>query len=246
MPTSTPSRIALVTGGTRGIGRAISERLLADGMGVTAIYGANEEAAEEFRAATGALAIRCDVADFPACARAVARIEAEVGPIDVLVNNAGVTRDGMAHKLGEDDWRAVLGTNLDSMFNMSRQVLDGMRARGFGRIVNISSINGQKGQVGQANYAAAKAGVIGLTKSLALEGAAKGVTVNAVAPGYIETAMTAKMPPEVLGRIVAGIPVGRMGRPDEVARCVSFLASEEAGFITGATLAVNGGQYLSG
>jgi acetoacetyl-CoA reductase len=240
------ARTALVTGGTRGIGRAISERLMADGMTVATIYGSNDEAAEDFRRATGATARRCDVADFAACAEAVRAIEAEVGPIDVLVNNAGVTRDAMAHKLSEADWHTVLRINLDSMFNMSRQVLEGMRGRGFGRIVNISSINGQKGQLGQANYSAAKAGVIGLTKALAQEGAAKGVTVNAIAPGYIATAMTEKMSPEVLDRIVAGIPVGRMGKPEEVARCVSFLASEDAGFITGSTLAVNGGQYLIG
>jgi acetoacetyl-CoA reductase len=219
---------------------------MADGMTVATIYGSNDEAAEDFRRATGATARRCDVADFAACAEAVRAIEAEVGPIDVLVNNAGVTRDAMAHKLSEADWHTVLRINLDSMFNMSRQVLEGMRGRGFGRIVNISSINGQKGQLGQANYSAAKAGVIGLTKALAQEGAAKGVTVNAIAPGYIATAMTEKMSPEVLDRIVAGIPVGRMGKPEEVARCVSFLASEDAGFITGSTLAVNGGQYLIG
>ncbi len=240
------SRIALVTGGTRGIGRAISERLAADGMTVAAIYGANEDAAAAFRAATGAKAWRCDVGDAAACRDAVAAIEAELGPVEVLVNNAGVTRDGMAHKLSDDAWQAVIRTNLDSMFNMSRQVLEGMRGRNFGRIVNISSINGQKGQLGQANYSAAKAGVIGFTKALAQENAGKGITVNTVAPGYIATAMTEQMPPEVLGRIVAGIPVGRLGRPEEVARCVSFLASDDAGFITGATLAVNGGQYLSG
>ena len=240
------ARIAVVTGGARGIGRAISERLIADGVTVAAIYAVNEAAADDFRRATGGRAYACDVKDFDACGETVRRIEAEVGPVDILVNNAGVTRDAMAHRMTPEAWAEVLRTNLDSMFNMSRQVLDGMRARGFGRIVNISSINGQKGQLGQANYAAAKAGVIGFTKALALENASKGVTVNAVAPGYIETAMTAQMPGDVLDRIVAGIPVGRLGRPEEVARCVSFLAAEEAGFITGATLAVNGGQYLSG
>ena len=239
------ARIALVTGGTRGIGRAVSERLLAEGRRVVAVYGQDDEAAEAFRLDTGAPVFRCDVSSYDGCSKTVRRIEAEVGPIDILVNNAGVTRDGMAHKLSPQDWDTVLRTNLDSMFNMSRQVLDGMRNRGFGRIVNISSINGQKGQLGQANYAAAKAGVIGFTKALALEGAAKGVTVNAVAPGYIETAMTAQMPAEVLQKIVGGIPVGRMGKPEEVARCVAFLSSDDAGFITGATLSVNGGQYLA-
>ncbi len=239
------SRVALVTGGTRGIGAAISRALAAEGHRVAASYHGNEEAARRFREETGIPAYRFDVGDFEACREAVARIEAELGPVDILVNNAGITRDVTFHRMTPEQWRAVIRTNLDSLFNVTRQVIEGMRARGWGRIVNISSINGQKGQFGQTNYSAAKAGVLGFTKALALENAGKGITVNAVAPGYIATDMVMAVREDVRQRIVAQIPVGRLGTPEEVARCVVFLVSEEAGFITGATLTVNGGQYMT-
>ncbi len=240
------ARVALVTGGTRGIGEAISKALKDAGYEVAATYGGNVEAAEAFTAATGIAAYRWDVGDFDACQAGIAQVEADLGPVDVLVNNAGITRDGMLHKTSFENWQAVIRTNLDSVFNMSRGVLEGMRARGFGRIVSISSINGQKGQMGQANYSAAKAGVIGFTKALAQENAFKGITVNAIAPGYIATEMVRAVPEEVLKtKILPLIPVGRLGEAEEIGRAVVFLAAEDAGFITGSTLTINGGQYLT-
>ena len=239
-------RVALVTGGTRGIGRAISVALQAAGHRVAANYGGNDAAAQAFTAETGIKAYKFDVGDFAACAGAVKQIEAELGPVEILVNNAGITRDVMLHKMTPEQWSAVIRTDLDSAFNVTRQVIEGMRGRNFGRIVNISSINGQKGQMGQTNYSAAKAGVIGFTKALAQENANKGITVNAIAPGYIATEMVMAVPDEVLKtKIVPLIPVGRLGQADEIARCVLFLADDAAGFITGATLAANGGQYLA-
>ena len=239
-------RVAIVTGGTRGIGRAVSEALKDAGHTVAATYVGNDDAANAFTADTGIPVYKFDVGDFAACADAVARIEADLGPVEVLTNNAGITRDSTLHKMTEEQWSAVIGTNLNSVFNMTRAVIGGMRERGFGRIITIGSINGQKGQFGQSNYSAAKAGIIGFTKAVALENAAKGVTVNAVAPGYIGTEMVRAVPEEVLKtKILAYIPVGRLGEPEEVARCVVFLAADEAGFITGATLSVNGGQYMA-
>ncbi len=240
------ARVALVTGGTRGIGEAISKALKDAGYEVAATYGGNVEAAEAFTAATGIAAYCWDVGDFDACQAGIARIEADLGPVDVLVNNAGITRDGMLHKTSLENWQAVIRTNLDSVFNMSRGVLEGMRARGFGRIISISSINGQKGQMGQANYSAAKAGVIGFTKALAQENAFKGITVNAIAPGYIATEMVRAVPEDVLKtKILPLIPVGRLGEAEEIGRAVVFLAAEDAGFITGSTLTINGGQYMA-
>jgi acetoacetyl-CoA reductase len=238
------SRVALVTGGTRGIGHAVVARLKADGFKVAAAY-ANDEAtakatAEEF----GVMIVKGNVGEFESCKRAVAEVEAELGPIDVLVNNAGITRDSMLHKMTPEQWNEVIFVNLASLFNMSRQVIDGMRQRGYGRIINITSINGQKGQMGQTNYSAAKAGAIGFTKALALETANKGITVNAVAPGYTDTEMVRAVPDNVLQQIVAGIPVGRLGKAEEIAACVAFLAREDASFITGACLTANGGQYM--
>ena len=239
------ARIALVTGGTRGIGAAISAALKEAGCTVIANYAANDEAARAFQEETGVEARKWDVASFEACGEAVGRIEADVGPVDILVNNAGITRDVMLHKMTLEQWSAVINTNLNSQFNMCRPVIEGMRARGFGRIINISSINAQKGQMGQSNYCAAKAGEIGFTKALAQENAAKGITVNAICPGYIGTEMVRAVPQEVLEkRILPHIPAGRLGEPKEVARCVVFLASEDAGYITGSTLSVNGGQYM--
>ena len=238
------SRVALVTGGTRGIGAAISRALKQAGHRVVANYHGNAEAAQAFHRETGIPVYRFDVADFDSCREAIGRIEQEVGPIDILVNNAGITRDTTFHRMTPEQWQAVIRTNLDSLFNVTRQVIEGMRARGWGRIVNISSINGQKGQFGQTNYSAAKAGVLGFTKALALENAKKGITVNAIAPGYIATDMVMAVREDVRQQIIAQIPVGRLGTPEEVARCVVFLVSEEAGFITGSTLTVNGGQYM--
>jgi acetoacetyl-CoA reductase len=239
------ARVALVTGGSRGIGEAISKGLKAAGYKVAATYHGNDEAAAKFKAATGISVHKWDVAKFADCTAGVAKVEAELGPVDVLVNNAGITRDSIMHRMTPEQWQAVIDTNLTSAFNMCRCVIEGMRARGFGRIVNISSINGQKGQVGQANYSAAKAGLIGFTKALAQESAGKGITVNAIAPGYIATEMVRAVPEDVLKKIVALIPVGRLGEADEIARCVVFLASDQAGFITGSTLSANGGQYMA-
>ena len=239
------SRVAMVTGGTRGIGYAIVERLKADGFKVAAGYAGNEEAAQTCVRDLGVMIVKGNVGEFDDCARAVKEVEAELGPIDVLVNNAGITRDAMLHKMTPQQWNEVIFVNLASIFNMSRQVIDGMRARGYGRIINISSINGQKGQMGQTNYAAAKAGVIGFTKALALETANKNITVNAVVPGYIDTEMVMAVPANVMERIVAAIPVGRLGKAEEIAACVAFLAREDASFITGASLTANGGQYMA-
>lgn len=237
-------RIALVTGGTRGIGEAISVSLKAAGYSVAANYAGNEEAARAFREKNGIPVYRFDVSDFDACDRAVKTIESEAGPIDILVNNAGITRDGTIHKMTYEQWNEVIQTNLTSCFNMSRAVIEGMRERNYGRIVNIGSINGQAGQYGQVNYAAAKSGIHGFTKALAQEGAAKGITVNAIAPGYIATEMVRAVPEHILAKIIARIPVGRLGEADEIARGVIFLVSEEAGFITGSTLSINGGQHM--
>ena len=238
-------RVAVVTGGTRGIGLSIVQALADDGFKVAAIYHGNTEAAKECEDKTGAKCFKADVSDYDQCADVAEAIASEVGDISVLVNNAGITRDGVLHKMSKDNWQSVLDTNLTSCYNLCRATVPGMRERGFGRVINISSINGQKGQFGQVNYSAAKAGMIGFTKALALEGAAKGITVNAICPGYIETDMTASMNQEVLDMIIRQIPAGRMGKPQEIADLVAFLASDKAAFITGATLAANGGQYMS-
>ena len=237
-------RVAVVTGGSRGIGEAISLSLKEAGYDVVATYAGNEEAANQFTADTGIPTYKFDVGDFEACQQAIAQIESDVGPIEVLVNNAGITRDGTMHKMTYEQWNQVIQTNLTSCFNMCRGVIDGMRERGFGRIVNIGSINGQAGQYGQVNYAAAKSGIHGFTKALAQEGAAKGITVNAIAPGYIATEMVRAVPENVLEKIVQRIPVGRLGEASEIARGVAFLVSDDAGFITGSTLSINGGQHM--
>ena len=240
------ARVALVTGGTRGIGAAISRGLKEAGYKVAANYGGNDEAANKFKAETGINVYKFDVSDPAACDAGIKKVEAEVGPVDILVNNAGITRDGTFHRMTYDQWSAVIRTNLDSMFTCTRPVIDGMRNRSFGRIIIISSINGQKGQLGQTNYSAAKAGVIGFAKALAQENAAKGVTVNVIAPGYISTEMVQAVPEEVLKtKILPLIPVGRLGEAEEIARAVLFLAGEEGGFITGSTLSINGGQYMA-
>jgi len=240
------SRVALVTGGTRGIGAAISVALKEAGYKVGANYGGNDEAAKSFSEASGIPSFKWDVGDFEACKDGVAQVEAELGPIEILVNNAGITRDGTLHRMSEENWHSVIRTNLDSLFNMTRHVIEGMRGRGFGRIISISSINGQKGQFGQANYAAAKAGCIGFTKTVAQENANKGITANVVAPGYIGTEMVRAVPEEVLNsKILPLIPVGRLGEPEEIARCVVFLAGDESGYVTGSTLSINGGQYMA-
>jgi acetoacetyl-CoA reductase len=236
----------MVTGGTRGIGLAIVDRLKQDGFKVAAGYAGNEAAAKKCADEHGVMIVKGNVGEFKDCERAVKEVEAELGPIDVLVNNAGITRDAMLHKMTPEQWNDVIFVNLASIFNMSRQVIEGMRARGYGRIINISSINGQKGQMGQTNYSAAKAGVIGFTKALAQETASKNITVNCVAPGYIDTDMMSAVPPAVLEKIVGTIPVGRLGKAAEIAACVSFLAREDASFITGSTVTVNGGQYVTG
>ena len=238
------ARVALVTGGTRGIGAAISKALKAAGYKVAASYAGNDAAAEKFKADTGIPVYKWDVSSFDACAIGVKKVETDLGPVDVLVNNAGITKDGAFHKMTLDQWNSVINTNLGSLFNMTRQVIEGMRARKFGRVINISSINGQKGQFGQVNYSAAKAGDIGFTKALALENAKAGITVNVICPGYINTEMVQAVPKDVLEKnILPQIPVNRLGEPEEIARSVVFLAAEEAGFITGSTLTVNGGQY---
>ena len=238
------TRVAVVTGGTRGIGRAISIALKEAGYAVAANYGGNDAAAQAFQEETGIPTYKFDVADLAACEEGVKRITEEHGPVDVLVNNAGITRDVTLHRMTAEQWMEVIQTNLTSCFNMTRCVIESMRARGFGRIINIGSINGQAGQVGQTNYAAAKCGMQGFTKALALEGAAKGITVNCIAPGYINTDMVRAVPAPVLEKIIARIPVGRLGEPEDVARAVVFLAADEAGFITGATLSINGGQHI--
>ena len=238
------ARVALVTGGTRGIGAAIARMLKAAGYTVAACYAGNEERARAFGEKTGIATYKWDVADFAACEAGVERVAKALGPVDVLVNNAGITRDATMRKLSREGWQDVIDTNLGGCFNMAKTVWESMLARGFGRIVNIGSINGQAGQYGQVNYAAAKSGIHGFTKALALEGAAKGITVNAIAPGYIDTDMVAAVPEEVLKKIVARIPVGRLGQADEIARGVLFLAADEAGFITGSTLSINGGQHM--
>ena len=239
------SKVALVTGGTRGIGEAISKGLKDAGYNVVATYAGNTEKAEAFKSATGIHVYKWDVSDPDACAKGIAQVESEVGPVEILVNNAGITRDGMFHKMNFEDWKAVMTTNLDSMFSMTRPVIEGMRDRKFGRVINISSINGQKGQMGQSNYSAAKAGVIGFTKALAQENAFKGITVNCICPGYINTEMVAAVPENVLEKIIAGIPVGRLGAPEEVAAAVVYLVSDAASFMTGSVMSLNGGQYLA-
>ena len=238
------SRVALVTGGTRGIGEAISVKLNEAGYSVAANYAGNEEAAREFSERTGIPAYKFDVSDFDAAHTGIAQIEADLGPIEVLVNNAGITRDGTMHRMSFEQWDAVIQTNLASCFNCSRAVIEGMREREFGRIVNIGSINGQCGQYGQVNYAAAKSGIHGFTKALAREGAAKHITVNAIAPGYVETDMVRAVPEDVLAKIIKTIPAGRLGQVDDISRGVLFLVSDEASFITGATLDINGGQHM--
>ena len=239
-------RVALVTGGSRGIGAAISKALRAAGYTVAANYAGNDEAATAFTKESGIATYKWSVADYQACVDGVGKVEAELGPVEVLVNNAGITRDAMFHRMTPDQWNEVINTNLNGIFNMTHPVWSGMRDRKFGRIINISSINGQKGQAGQANYSAAKAGDIGLTKALAQEGARAGITVNAICPGYIGTEMVKAIDEKVLNeRILPLIPVGRLGEPEEIARCVVFLASDDAGFITGSTLSANGGQSFA-
>jgi len=238
------SRVAIVTGGTRGIGEAISTGLKDAGYKVAATYAGNDEAARRFTDKIGIAAYKFDVSDYGQCTESVEKIVADLGPVDVLVNNAGITRDGTLHRMSFEQWNSVIQTNLSSCFNMCRCVIEGMRERGFGRIVNIGSVNGQAGQYGQVNYAAAKSGIHGFTKALAQEGAAKGVTVNAIAPGYIDTDMVRAVPGKVLEKIISGIPVGRLGHANEIARGVLFLVADEAGFVTGSTMSINGGQHM--
>jgi acetoacetyl-CoA reductase len=237
-------RVALVTGGTRGIGEAVCVALKDAGYRVAANYGGNDESAKAFTERTGILAYKFDVSDFDAVEASIAQIEEELGPIEVLINNAGITRDGTMHKMNFEKWDKVIQTNLASCFNTCHAVINGMRERGFGRIVNIGSVNGQAGQYGQVNYAAAKSGIHGFTKALALEGATKGITVNAVAPGYVATDMVRAVPEDILGKIIKTIPVGRLGEPQDIARAVMFLIADEASFVTGSTLSVNGGQHM--
>jgi len=240
------ARTAVVTGGSRGIGAAISKALKQAGYNVAANYGGNDDAAAKFKQETGIPVYKWDVSSYEACVEGLKKVESEVGPVDILVNNAGITRDTMFHRMKPEQWYQVINTNLNSLFNLCRPVIDGMRERNFGRIINISSINGQKGQMGQSNYSAAKAGDIGFTKALAQENANKGITVNVIAPGYIATEMVMAVPKDVLEKsIIPQIPVRRLGQPEEIARCVVFLASDDAGFITGSTLSANGGQYMS-
>ncbi|NNE86417.1 MAG: acetoacetyl-CoA reductase [Alphaproteobacteria bacterium] len=238
------ARVALVTGGTRGIGEAISIGLKGAGREVVAAYAGNEHAARDFNERSGIPVYKFDVSDYEATMAAIQQIEADVGPVEILVNNAGITRDGTMHRMEHEQWQEVMDTNLGGCFNCSRAVIEGMRARSFGRIVNIGSINGQAGQYGQVNYAAAKSGIHGFTKALAQEGAAKGITVNAIAPGYVDTEMVRAVPPDVLEKIIAGIPVGRLGKADDIARGVIFLTADAAEFITGSTLSINGGQHM--
>ncbi|MEL6964563.1 MAG: beta-ketoacyl-ACP reductase [Pseudomonadota bacterium] len=240
------ARVALVTGGSRGIGAAISRGLKEAGYTVAANYAGNDQAAAAFKEETGIPVYKWSVADYDACVAGIANVEADLGPVEVLVNNAGITRDGMFHKMTREQWQEVIDTNLSGLFNMTHPIFPGMRERGFGRIINISSINGQKGQAGQVNYSAAKAGDVGFTRALAQEGAFKGVTVNAICPGYIGTEMVRAIPQKVLDeKIIPQIPVGRLGEPEEIARCVVFLASDDAGFLTGSTISPNGGQFFS-
>ena len=239
------SKVALVTGGTRGIGHAITARLARDGYKVAANYAGNDDAASACAKELGVSVFKWDVGDYDACAKGIADIEAALGPIDILVNNAGITRDATLHRMTRQQWDDVIRVDLTSAFNLCRLTIEGMREREFGRIVNISSINGQKGQIGQTNYSAAKAGLLGFTRALAQESAKKGITVNAICPGYIDTEMVAAVPAKVLESIVAGIPVGRLGKAEEIAACVSFLAGPDAGFITGATITANGAQYIA-
>ena len=237
-------RVAVVTGGTRGIGAAVCQALNNAGYSVAAVYGSNDASAQEFQKETGIQVFKIDVSDYDTCCQGVAQIADALGPIDILVNNAGITRDNTMHRMDRDCWQDVIDTNLGSCFNMSRCVIDSMRTNGFGRIVNIGSINGQAGQYGQVNYAAAKSGIHGFTKALAQEGAAKGITVNAIAPGYVDTDMVRAVPENVLEKIIQRIPVGRLGRAEDIARGVLFLVSDEADFITGSTLSINGGQHM--
>lgn len=238
-------KTAIVTGGTRGIGAAISLALKNAGYNVAANYAGNDEAAQKFNAESGIPVYKWSVADYDACAAGISKVEADLGPVSILVNNAGITRDALFHKMSPQQWREVVDTNLNGVFNMTHPVWGGMRERKFGRVITISSINGQKGQLGQANYSAAKAGDIGFTKALAQEGARAGITVNVVCPGYIATDMVMAVPEKVRESIIAQIPVGRLGEPEEIARCVVFLASDEAGFVTGSTISANGGQYFA-
>ena len=238
------ARVAVVTGGTRGIGRAISAGLEDAGYAVAANYGGNDEAAGRFAEEAGIPIYKFDVSDYEACKAGIARVTADLGPVEVLVNNAGITRDGTMHKMSPESWEAVIDTNLGSCFNMCRSVIESMRQRSFGRIVNIGSINGQAGQYGQVNYAAAKSGIHGFTKALAQEGAGKGITVNAIAPGYVDTDMVRAVPDHVLEKIIAGIPIGRLGKAEDIARGVLFLVDDDADFITGSTLSINGGQHM--
>jgi acetoacetyl-CoA reductase len=238
------ARVAVVTGGTRGIGEAISLGLKEAGYKVAAVYAGNDEKAREFSERTGIAVFKGDVSNFEACKEGLGKVAAELGPVEIVVNNAGITRDGVLHRMTFEQWNDVIATNLTSCFNMSRNVIDGMRERGFGRIVNIGSVNGQAGQYGQVNYAAAKSGIHGFTKALAQEGAAKGITVNAIAPGYIDTDMVRAVPAPVLEKIIAKVPVGRLGKASEIARGVLFLVADEGGFVTGSTLSINGGQHM--
>lgn len=238
------TRVAIVTGGTRGIGSAIALAFKKQGYKVAVTYSGNEEAAEKFRQETGILALKWDASNFAESAEGVKKVEAQLGPVDILVNNAGITRDTTFHKMTEEQWDDVIRVNLKSCFSMTRAVIEGMRERNFGRVIQISSVNGQRGQYGQANYGAAKAGMIGFTKSLAFEGANKGITVNCVAPGYVDTDMVAAVPEDILKKIISTIPVGRLGYADDIARAVLFLAGDDSSFVTGATLTVNGGQYM--
>ncbi|MEQ1695906.1 MAG: acetoacetyl-CoA reductase [Hyphomicrobiaceae bacterium] len=239
------ARVAIVTGGTRGIGEAISKALKAKGYRVAASYAGNDAAAQQFQAATGIPVYKWDVSSFEQCAAGIAQVEKDLGPVDVLVNNAGITKDAMFHKMTAEQWNGVINTNLNSLFNMTRPVWEGMRARKFGRVICVSSVNGQKGQMGQVNYSAAKSGDLGFVKALAQEGARAGITVNSITPGYIATEMVKAIDPAVVEKsILPYIPVGRLGEPEEIARCVVFLAADEAGFITGSTISANGGQYM--
>ena len=238
------ARVAVVTGGTRGIGRAISVALKQAGRTVAATYAGNDEAARRCTQEAGIAVFKFDVADFKSCEAGIKRIEQELGPIEILVNNAGITRDAVLHKMSPEQWGQVIATNLTSCFNMCRLVIEGMRERGFGRIVNIGSINGQAGQYGQVNYAAAKSGIHGFTKALAQEGASRGITVNAIAPGYVDTDMVRAVPQNVLDKIVSRIPTGRLGQAEEIARGVLFLTADDAGFVTGSTMSINGGQHM--